>query len=125
MIDITVSPVSINATLNSTVTFTCEAVADEITFLVDNTQAIINIIKNRGFTQRITGIGTVTGLLNATAYQENNATNVECRAITLNSSFHVIADIYSPKVVLLIQGKLIVSNVCCFFQGNYSLRSSD
>ena len=100
--DITVQPVSINATLDSTVTFTCEADADELTFRVNNTPANAADVISKGFTVTTTGHGTGTlkGKLQAIAYDFNNNTNVKCRVSTDSPS----ETLFSNTSVLLIQG---------------------
>ena len=47
--EITVHPQSVNTTLNSTVNFTCEAVADTINFRVNYELAADTNIVTRGF----------------------------------------------------------------------------
>ena len=102
--DIAVHPQSVNTTLNSTVSFTCEAVADLIDFRVnDSSAANVNII-NRGFTQQLIDIlngGKLRRELLALAFKDNNNTNISCRAI--NSEIA-----YSDIAVLRIQGELML-----------------
>ena len=83
--DITVQPVSINTTLNSTVIFTCEAIADELTFRVNNVPASHEEVILKGFTFTLPANpggpnGTLTGRLQAIAYNSNNNTDIRCRA---------------------------------------------
>ena len=98
--DITVQPVSINTTLNSTVIFFCEAIADELTFRVNNESATDAGVISKGFTI-ITNIngGIRRGELQAIAYDFNNNTNITCRAITDQPTL-----VSSNTAVLLIQG---------------------
>ena len=95
-------PVSINATLNSTVIFTCEAIADELTFRVNNLPANAADVISKGFTVTTTGHGTGTlkGELHAIAYDFNNNTNIKCRVSTDSPS----KTLFSNTSVLLIQG---------------------
>ena len=99
--DITVQPVSINATLNCTVTFTCEAIADAVSFLVNNEEATDGDVMSKGFavtTNRDGGYRTAE--LQATAYSYNNNTNITCRATT----YTPLTAVSSNTAVLLIQG---------------------
>ena len=103
-IDITVHPQSVNATLNSRVNFTCEAVADTITFIVDD--EIAGSINNtdRGFVEKSQDTlsdGRKRRVLSAKALENNNNTNISCRAI---NSETVTSDI----AVLRIQGELML-----------------
>ena len=100
--DITVQPVSINTTLNSTVIFTCEAIADELSFRVNGQQANHDNVKQKGFiVSGISGDSIIgrTGELEAIAYDFNNNTNITCRAITDNPR-----ELLTSTAVLLIQG---------------------
>ena len=102
--DITVHPQSVNTTLNSTVIFTCEAVADEITFRVNDMSATFVNVINKGFTQQSTmslSGGKLRRVLLAKALQDNNNTNISCKAV--NSEI-----IYSDIAVLRIQGELML-----------------
>ena len=106
--DITVHPQSVNTTLNSTVNFTCEAVADIITFrVVNNMPAVENKSINKGFTEQsqdtLSG-GIKRRVLTAEALEDNNNTNISCRAVDYNVSDIVDSDI----AVLRIQGELIL-----------------
>ena len=102
--DITVHPVSINTTLNSTVYFTCEAIADVITFSVDGVLASHGNVKNKGFSETTGGTGgpngTITGRLQAIAYDFNNNTEISCRG----SNNVPPTVVFSNTSVLLIQG---------------------
>ena len=100
--DITVQPVSINTTLNSNVTFTCEAIrADELTFRVNNTPANNNISIHKGFMESTTNsTGTIRGELQAKAYVFNNNTHIRCRVLSANP--HAL--LFSKTALLLIQG---------------------
>ena len=104
--DITVQPVSINATLNSTVTFTCEAIADVLTFSVNGEPASHTDIMNKGFKESTGGAGgpngTRTGELQAIAYDFNNHTIIRCRASNDNPATVVPSD----AALLLIQGSV-------------------
>ena len=100
--DITIQPVSINATLNSTVIFTCEAIADELTFRVNGEQANHEEVKNKGFSASIRVNGTRTGKLEAIAYDFNNNTNITCRA----SNDDPATVVRSDEALLLIQGSV-------------------
>ena len=93
---------SINTTLNSTVIFTCEAIADELTFRVNNTPATDADVMSKGFTVTTggTGAGTQRGELQAIAYDYNNNTNIKCRVSTDSPS----ETLFSDAAVLLIQG---------------------
>ena len=102
--DITVHPQSVNTTLNSTVNFTCEAVADTISFRVNDTSADDQEVINKGFNQ--THQDNITGsikrrVLIAEALFDNNNTNISCRAI--NSEI-----VYSDIAILRIQGELML-----------------
>ena len=98
--DIILQPVSINTTLNSTVTFTCEAIADELTFRVNNVPANDADVTSKGFTVTTSGTGTIRAELQAIAYDFNNNTNIRCRASTDNPP----AILFSNTAVLMIQG---------------------
>ena len=102
--EITVHPQSVNTTLNSTVDFICEAVTDEISFRVnDESAANIDII-NKGFIQQPQNIlsdGRKRRVLSAKALQNNNNTNILCRAIGSEL-------VNSHKAVLMIQGNLLL-----------------
>ena len=103
--EITVHPQSVNTTLNSTVSFTCEAVVDTIIFQVNDTSAANVDIVNRGFRQQL--IYTLNGsevrrVLIAQALVDNNNTNISCKAV---NSGNVV---YSDIAVLRIQGELML-----------------
>ena len=99
--DITVQPVSINTTLNSTVIFTCEAIADELTFRVNNESATDTNVTDKGFSVITNNRGGYRiGKLQAIAYNFNNNTNITCRAITDQP----LTLVFSNTAVLLIQG---------------------
>ena len=104
-IEITVHPESRNTTLNSIVNFTCEANTIDITFLVDGTLALAADLINRGFIQQ--GVGDLGNdnwrrVLLTKASEDNNNTDISCRAI--NGSEIV----YSGIAVLRIQGELML-----------------
>ena len=118
--DITVQPVSINTTLNSTVTITCKAIADEITFRVNNKPANHEEVILKGFTFTLLANpggtnGTLTGRLQAIAYDFNNNTNISCRASTDNPPTVVFSD----TAFLMIQGF-----ECLFDQSSFILSHS-
>ena len=74
-------PVSLNTTLDSTVTFTCEATdASVIIFFVDDIPASDILIKNRSFTElkQETINGTTTRSLSVKAQEINNNTVIRC-----------------------------------------------
>ena len=99
-------PQSVNTTLNSTVNFTCEAVADEIIFRVNETSASDTVVINRGFIQQpqyTLSNGRKRRVLSAKALQNDNNTNISCRAIAFNSEI-----LYSNIAILRIQGQLIL-----------------
>uniref|UniRef100_A0A1X7TSA4 Fibronectin type-III domain-containing protein n=1 Tax=Amphimedon queenslandica TaxID=400682 RepID=A0A1X7TSA4_AMPQE len=101
--DITLQPVSINATLNSTVVFSCEAVADDLSFRVNNTQATNIGVIAKGFSETVfNNGGTREAELQAIAYDHNNNTEVQCRAFT-DEPFDVV---FSNTTILMIQGLL-------------------
>ena len=103
--DITVHPQSVNTTINSTVNFTCEAVADVIDFQVNGSSAANVEVVSKGFTQLlgnpING-GKLRRVLLAEAFEHNNNTNISCRAY--GSPINVNSDI----AVLRIQGELML-----------------
>ena len=87
--------------MNSTVIFTCEAIADELAFRINNEPANDADVISKGFTVTISGTGgTLRGQLQAIAYDFNNNTNIKCRASTDNPS----VSMFSNTAVLLIQG---------------------
>ena len=99
--DIILHPQSVNTTLNSTVSFTCEALTDEIIFRVNDESASDTGVMNRGFFQQPQNTlsdGRKRRVLLAKASIDNNNTNIVCRAI--NSSIE-----YSKIAVLRIQGQ--------------------
>ena len=101
-IEITVHPQSVNTTLNSTVNFTCEAVAVEISFRVNDDSASDTGVINRGFFQQPQNTlsdGRKRRVLLAKALQDNNNTNILCRAIGSEL-------VNSHKAVLMIEGNL-------------------
>ena len=104
--DITVHPQSVNTTLNSTVNFTCEAVANTtISFRVNDTFADNTDIINRGFMQQpqdTLSDGKMRRVLSAKALEDNNNTNISCRAINKSEI------VYSDIAVLRIQGDLML-----------------
>ena len=104
-IEITLHPQSINTTLNSTVSFTCEGVAELLDFQVNDSSADTSDVVNKGFTQQhaypING-GKLRRTLLAKALKDNNNTNISCRAY--GSPMNIDSDI----AVLRIQGELML-----------------
>ena len=103
-IDITVHPQSVNTTLNSTINFTCEAVAVEISFRVNDDSASDTGVINRGFFQQPQNTlsdGRKRRVLLAKALIDNNNTNIVCRAIQAQI-------LYSDIALLRIQGQLML-----------------
>ncbi|XP_019852423.1 PREDICTED: uncharacterized protein LOC109582213 isoform X2 [Amphimedon queenslandica] len=101
--NITVQPVSINTTLNSTVVFSCEAVADELGFRVNNEVATDEAVVAKGFSVTTTNIGGTRRVeLEAIAYEYNNNTEVTCTAITDEP----LQAVFSNISILMIQGLL-------------------
>ena len=96
-------PVSLNTSLDSTVSFTCEATdATAIVFFVDDISAsdILNIM--RGFTELEQGTinGTTTRSLSVKAQEINNNTNISCGTIP--------GGIKSETAILRIQGRVVI-----------------
>ena len=104
ILEFSLHPQSVNTTLNSTVTFTCEAVADEINFRVNNISATLANVINKGFTQQpmksLSG-GKKRRVLLAKSFEDNNNTNILCRATNSERE-------YSDIAVLRIQGELML-----------------
>ena len=104
-VEITLHPQSVNTTLNSTVSFTCEGFAELIDFQVNDSSADTSDVVNKGFTQLpaylING-GKLRRTLFAKALKDNNNTNISCRAY--GSPVNVNSDI----AVLRIQGELML-----------------
>ena len=97
---VSVRPVSINASLNSTVHFTCEAQnAIIIHFFIGNTPAAEDINANRGFHElgQDTINGTTTRSLKVFAQETNNNSNIFCNVFPDN--------VGSENATLRIQGK--------------------
>ena len=103
--EITVHPQSVNTTLNSTVSFTCEAVADLIDFQVNDSSADTANVVDKGFIQQsaypING-GKLRRVLLAETLEDNNNTNISCRA------YGFPVNINSDIAVLRIQGELML-----------------
>ena len=103
-IEIIVHPQSVNTTLNSTVSFTCEAIAELIVFKANDMSLSIGNIA-RGFKQkeqtRLNGMKKKR-VLSVTAFQDNNNTNISCRA------YGDPVNINSDIAVLRIQGELML-----------------
>ena len=105
--EITVHPQSVNTTLNSTVNFTCEAVADDIIFRVNDTSASDTVVINRGFIQQPQNTlsdGRKRRVLLSKALINNNNTSILCTAIDSEL-------VNSQKAVLIIQGNLVLDNI--------------
>ena len=104
-IEITLHPQSVNTTLNSTVSFTCEGVAELIDFQVNGSSADTVDVVNKGFTQQsaypING-GKLRRVLFAKGLKDNNNTNISCRA------YGSPVNIKSNIAVLRIQGELML-----------------
>uniref|UniRef100_A0A1X7UUL9 Fibronectin type-III domain-containing protein n=1 Tax=Amphimedon queenslandica TaxID=400682 RepID=A0A1X7UUL9_AMPQE len=100
--NITLQPVSINTTLNSTVVFSCEATADALSFRVNNLPDSNTDVTAKGFSVTSSGTGTIRAELEAIAYEHNNNTEINCTAITLSP----LQAVTSNTVVLTIQGLL-------------------
>ena len=99
--DITVQPVSINTTLNSTVVFSCEATADQLIVRVNGELATDRAVRDKGFSVSSTSYGgTVRAELQAIAYEHNNNTEVRCRA----SAYDPFQVDFSDTSRLMIQG---------------------
>ena len=93
-----------NTTLNSTVNFTCEAIADTIIFRVNNVSAANVKVVNKGYTQQPQdplSDGIKRRVLLAKALVDNNNTNISCKAINSENVFSDIA-------VLRTQGELML-----------------
>ncbi|XP_019860563.1 PREDICTED: uncharacterized protein LOC109588903 [Amphimedon queenslandica] len=104
---ITVQPMSINTTINSTVNFTCEGVGTEITFRLqfygenETRGATDEVAINRGFSFETSNDNDArTAQLQGTAYEFNNNTSIRCRVDTNNASLS------SDVAILMIQGLL-------------------
>ena len=92
---------SINTTLNSTVVFSCEATADDLTFRVNHTPADDEAVMDKGFSATSTNNGgTRRAELQGTAYEYNNNTEVRCRALTDKP----LQLVFSDTAILMIQG---------------------
>ena len=100
-------PVSLNTSLNSTVTFTCEATGvSVILFYVGENPAAESINGNRGFTEldQDTINGTIRRQLSVHAREINNNTYVYCFAVPSN--------IRSDNATLTIQGIVMYQFNC-------------
>ena len=96
---ITVQPVSINTTVNATVIFTCVGVGNTINVEVNETQATDTTLT--GFiVETFSGNGTISAELRATAYEDNNNTNISCRIDSDTDNASVSSDV----AILMIQG---------------------
>ena len=94
---------SLNTSLNSTVTFTCEATeVSFMNFFVNNTAASLQSNIDKGFTVlgQVTINGTTRGSLSVYAQEINNNTIISC--------FASPGDIRSDNATLRIQGKDII-----------------
>ena len=97
---VSVRPVSINASLNSTVQFNCEAQnAIIVHFYIGNTPAVDEINEKKGFYEspQDTINGTTTRSLVVFAQKTNNNTNITCDIFPGN--------VKSEIATLRIQGK--------------------
>ena len=86
-IDITVHPQSVNTTLNSTVSFICEAFADLIDLQINNTSTDIVFLSKefiQQFPYTLSG-SKVRRVLLAKALKDNNNTNISCTAYGFSS----------------------------------------
>ena len=103
--EITVHPQSVNTTLNSTANFICEAFADLIDFQVNESSGDTVDAVNKGFIQQsahaLNG-GKVRRILLAKALEDNNNTNIKCRA------YGTAMNVNSNIAVLRIQGELML-----------------
>ena len=103
--EITVHPQSLNTTLNTRVSFTCEAFAVLIDFQVNGSSADTANVVSKQFTQQsaltLNG-GKLRRVLIAEALKDNNNTNISCKAY--GSPMNIDSDI----AVLRIQGKLML-----------------
>ena len=103
--EITVHLQSVNTTLNSTVSFTCEAFAVLIDFQVNGSSADTANVVSKRFTQKsaltLNG-GKLRRVLLAEVLKDNNNTNISCTAY--GSPMNVNSDIG----VLRIQGELML-----------------
>ena len=101
---ILVHPLSVIVTVNSgQVNFTCEARAQFINFLVNNTPADDANIATKEFHHQVTEHvnNTIRRVLLVDPIEGNNNTNVSCVAITTSPS---LTDDTSNTALLLIQG---------------------
>ena len=101
--DITTQPVSMNTTLNSTVIFICEAIANDLSFRINGVPVNHELVQKNGFSDSISGCVNCshrTGKLEAIAYDYNNNTEIKCRASNDSPSTVV----FSEPALLLIQG---------------------
>ena len=99
---------SINTTLNSTVGFSCKAVADDLSFRVNNDSATDTDVIAKGFSVITSGTGTIRAELQAIAYEYNNNTEVKCRAVTDEP----LQAVFSNTSILMIQGVCVCVRVC-------------
>ena len=105
LIEITVHPQSVNTTINSTVSFRCEATsAVAISFEVNDISAAKPNVISRGFTLQSESLNgsVLTRVLIAIAFEDNNNTNISCTAF--GSPMNKDSDI----AVLRIQGELML-----------------
>ena len=92
---------SINTTLNSTVDFSCEAVADFLSFRVNNLEVTEGAVIAKGFSVMTNVSGsTRRAELQAIAYEHNNNTEINCTAFTSSP----LQTVTSNVSVLMIQG---------------------
>ena len=97
-----------NAVLNSTVTFTCEATGVHlINFFVNGTPAVESHIMNRGFEQsQSTSNGITTSTLSVWAQEMNNNTSIYCETVPGGTR--------STTAILKIQGIVKAKNFNLF-----------
>ena len=103
--EITVHPQSVNTTLNSTVSFTCEALADLIDFQINESSADRGDVFSKGFIQQSAytlSSGKLRRVLLAEALKDNNNTNISF------NGYGFPVNVYSNIAVLRIQGELML-----------------
>ena len=110
----TVSPTSLNASLNDNATFTCSATAETVFWDIDGyTQASAYII-GRGIAENTTysfTSGIFTSILTVPCTTLNNNTQLQCIAVA-GGNFHT-----TEPSRLLIQGRSPFTNVLHFWTG--------
>ena len=100
ILDYVHQPISVNTTLNATVTFSCQARdVDSIDFFVNGTPVAYRSIMEKGFEQSQSTCKSnniTTAVLTVWAQEINNNTNISCDVAP--------GDIHSTIAVLKIQG---------------------